>query len=141
MNPLTAIKESIHECWVNRNRYPAPLFKGYMVAILIQFAILSLLSINLPNTFTALNVGKSMLLDPHYWWGVSCLFGAACIGFEHSLRGWRAGVTSGYVCAIVSFIYLSYDYMLREPPIYAGTIVSVTASIFLGGLIYGRVRD
>jgi hypothetical protein len=119
---------------------PEAMFKGFVVAVLAQFSALSFFSIAGPTQFTVLHTLQTAFVSAHYWWGVASLLGAATLLFEPVLSTQRGMLLCGYTAAICSFAVLSFDFLLSRPPIYAGGVLSVTTIIFLGGLLYERVR-
>lgn len=112
---------------------PGFIFRAYVATVLVVFAVLSFASIPVCEDVL------SDFLQPNYWWGVCSLFGASSLLFRGSYAGWKTGALIGDAAAVLAFLYLSYDYLTRKPPIYAGGIFAVVAALFLvGGLIHER---
>lgn len=111
---------------------PSSVFRVYMAAVLLQFAILSLCSVRLVEY-------SDMLFDVNFWCGIFSGFGACSLAFKSHFKHWRAGAICSEIAAVATFIVLSYDYLTRKPPIVAGSVLSATAAVFLiGGLIHER---
>lgn len=116
-------------------RTPGGIFRAYMAAVLLQFAVLSFCSV---QTIQPLD----MPLDTAFWWGIFALFGAMGLLFRTTFRSWKAGTLISDISAVVTFSVLSYDFMTRKPPIFVGGVLSATAVAFLiGGLINERKSD
>lgn len=116
------------------------LYKVFVSLVLFQFGVLSFLSIGAPASVEALPMCDAMVRSSSFWWGIVSLYGAATLAFEPLIRGCWKTRAGGHSAALLAFLMLSYEFALRNPPIYAGIIFSATSVIFLGGLLYGLVR-
>lgn len=111
---------------------PGSIFRCYMAAVLLQFAVLSLADVHLVSDYDFIHDGS-------FWMGLFSAFGALSLLFRSSLAGWSAGAWATDAVSLITFGALSYDFLTRKPPIYAGGVLTVTSAIFLiGGLIYER---
>jgi|LGOV01.1.fsa_nt_gb membrane-bound ClpP family serine protease len=119
---------------------PFGLFKGFVVAVLLQFSILSCIGIVFDGAFSALPMLDAVVNSASYWWSFISMLGAMFILFDHTIKNHVALVVCGYSAAIVSFIVLGYDFILRKPPIYTAAVLSITAATILGGTFYERIR-
>lgn len=139
MSKLTStIKKIAKDTFEYHTESPSSLFKVFVSIVLSQFALLSLLSVS--NGMKDVPVLEGLLGSSHYWWGLLGLFGASSILFEKYIKGNLPVLAFGYLSAMSSFVLLSYDFAASRPPIHTGGILSATASIFLGGLLYGRLK-
>ena len=112
---------------------PGAIFRCYMAAVLFQFS-LSFSSVGMTDV-------TAVPFSEHFWWGVVSGFGAASLLFRNVFIYWSVGVVLSDVLSVIAFLFLSYDYLTRKPPLYAGGILAATAAVFLiGGLIYERRR-
>lgn len=116
------------------------VFKLFIAAVLTQFALLNIVSIASNNYVKDIPGFESLISSSHLWWGVFGLFGAASLAFEKCIAGSKAVLVLGYISCISSFIILTFDYAKSKPIIHTGGILSVTAAVFLGGLLYGRIK-
>jgi hypothetical protein len=116
----------------------AAVFKLFVSVVLFQFAFLSLLSVS--ADFSDIPVLESSMYSSHFWWGFLGLFGALSLLFEKYILKDKVVLSLGYLSAIMSLILLSYDFVARKPPIHTGGILSVTAGIFLGGILYASIK-
>lgn len=119
---------------------PAAVLKAFLAAVLVQFSILSFVSIVLPNGLEVVPTLHHIVQTSDYWWGLVSLIGAVFFVLEYHVRNWVVGQVVGYTSAIVSFGALVYDFAFRNPPVYAGVVLASTATIFIGGLVYDRLR-
>lgn len=138
---ISTIKGWVMPALINFKESNSFYFKAFIVSVLIQFAALSFAAVQLPDTYSAIPVVENLFSSSSFWWGWLGLFGAITLVLEYHVSKWFAGVVCGYVAAILSFVVLVYDLLYHEPPIYTGGIMSVTAVIFLGALVYERVRS
>lgn len=110
-----------------------------MATVLFQFSALSFASVNLVETQDLCTSAVGMVLNLSFWLGVFSSLGACSLAFRSKYASWPLGILISESAAVLAFITLSYDYLTRKPPIIAGSVLSVTAAIFLiGGLIYER---
>lgn len=137
---ITTLKDIFVQAYKEHQKSNSAIFKSFVILVLLQFSFLSFLAITsvCPDQFPVLS---NLFSSPHYWWGVCSLFGAACLFFEHYIKNCFPFVAIGYGAASISFLFLSYDYLFRRPPLHTGSILAVTATLFLGGLLYGRFRE
>jgi hypothetical protein len=139
---VKSIKETVKSIFKDSLEYHLnsveAVFKAFVAVVLIQFAALSLVSIT--NDVVDVPVLESVVSSAHFWWGLMGLYGAACLLFEKYIKGDKLVCVSGYLAAILSFLLLSFDFAASKPPIHTGGILAVTASVFLGGMLYGRIR-
>lgn len=119
---------------------PAAVFKLFVACVLVQFSVLSLCSISTGGSVEALPNLASTMTSLNYWWGLLGIFGAFSIVFEKYLMGYIPMLLIGYGSAMSSLGLLSYYLMTAKPPIHAGGILAATTVVFLGGLLYGRVK-
>jgi len=119
---------------------PAAVFKAFLAAVLFQFAVLSFLSINVPDHAAALPVLRAIMATAEYWWGLLSIIGSLFLLLEYHVRSWTTGIVIGYCSALISFCALVYEFMYNRPPIVAGGILAATAALFIGGLMYDRAR-
>lgn len=132
------VKDIIRQTVEYHTESPAAVFKAFISFVLVQFALLSLVSVT--TGVKDIPVAEGLVDSVHFWWGLLGLFGAASLIFEKFISGDKAVLTLGYLSAITSFVILSYDFAASRPPVLTGGILSVTASIFLGGLLYGKIK-
>lgn len=115
------------------------IFRAYMAVVLIQFAFLSFMNVELCAAAAFGDRLHDLFLSSSFWWGQFSLFGALSLVLRSKLVGWKLGALMGDVAAVCTFTFLSIEYLTSKPPIYAGGIMAATAVLFLiGGLIYER---
>ena len=118
---------------------PGVIFRLYMAAVLFQFSLLSFASVDLAATNDLCFGAFNMARDISFWLGVFSSLGACSLAFRSKYVNWPLGILLSESAAVLAFVTLSYDYLTRKPPIIAGSVLSITAAIFLiGGLIYER---
>lgn len=111
---------------------PGAVFRFYIASVLVIFALLSFASVPVCDDF-------DMIFQSSWWWGVISLFGAGSMFLRSKIVSWKLGAWIGDLSSITAFLFLTYDYMTRKPPIFSGGILAATAVIFLlGGLRYDR---
>lgn len=120
---------------------PASMFKSFMAAVLIQFSLLSFVSIVLPCGIEALPTLRAIMSSAEYWWGLLSMVGALFLLFDYHVRNWLLGQILGYSAAALSFVALAHDFMFHRPPIHAGGVFAATAVIFIGVLAYDHIRQ
>lgn len=130
------IKEALTEFKTSR----FGLFRGFVVAVLVQFSLLSCAGISSTCSLEVLPVLSTLANSADYWWCFISLFGALVLTFEHTFRKCLAFVYFGYASAIVSLLVLGLDFILREPPVYTAASLTITVAIFFGGLVYDRIK-
>lgn len=114
------------------------VFRLYMACLLLFFSLLSFYSINFPDRLSVFTQLTYLPFDLNFWWGSISIIGAGCLTFNSLVAKWRLGNFLGYFAAIISFSFLSVEWLTRKPPVYAGGIITITTIIFLlGGLRYG----
>lgn len=118
----------------------ASLYKVFVALVLVQFSVLSFLSVGTPADLDVLPMCDTLVRSSSFWWGLLSMFGALALAFESLLRGCWQTRAAGYLSAMLSFGMLGFEFLLRRPPMYAGIIFSATSVVFLGGLLYGLVR-
>ena len=119
---------------------PSAVFKVFISTVLVLFAVLSLVSNEVAPSVNVLPTLEKTLTSVNYWWGVLGLFGASSLLFEKYIKGNIVVLILGYSAAISSLGLLSYDFVTTKPPVHTGGILAATAVVFLGGLLYGRVK-
>ena len=108
------------------------IFRCYMAAVLFQFSILSFINVGVMDL-------AQVPFSESFWWGVVSGFGASSLLFRNQFIYWTVGVVLSDVLSVIAFLFLSFDYLTRKPPILAGGVLAATAAVFLvGGLIYER---
>lgn len=139
MNSLwNKLKNIFTESVDYHTKTPSAVFKAFISMVLVQFAMLSLVSIGCG--VKDIPVAESLVSSAHFWWGLLGLFGAFALVFEKYIKGDKAVLTLGYLSAISSLLILTYDFAGSQPPILTGGILTFTATMFLGGLLYGRLK-
>jgi hypothetical protein len=131
------IKQLIKDTYAYHTTGASAVFKLFIAVVLFQFALLSIASIS--NGISDIPILESHIASSHFWWGLFGLLGSFSLVFENYIKNDKAMLSFGYISAITSFILLSYDFVSRKPPIHTGGILSVTAGIFLGGILYGKL--
>lgn len=120
---------------------PGAIFRLYMAAVLLQFALLSFCSVNLTCESGTPERLHDLFLSTGFWYGQFSLFGAISLIFRSKVAQWKLGAFLGDLASVTMFGFLSYEYLTHRPPIYAGGIMAVTAILFLiGGLIKDAKR-
>lgn len=140
MSFLTKCKDICRESLDFHVGSPTAVYKLFIATVLVLFSLLSLVSISTGNAIQDVPVLEKSMASAHFWWGLLGLYGASTLFFEKYVKGSLLTVISGYVSAILSLSLLSYDFLTTKPPIYSGGILAATAVVFLGGLLYGRVK-
>lgn len=135
-----AIKEIIAETREYHVGKPAAVFKLFIAAVLVQFSILSLCNLGTNGCMEALPQLADTMRSANYWWGLLGIFGACSIVFEKYFMGYLPMLVIGYASAMSSLSILSFYLITAKPPIHAGGILAATAVVFLGGLLYGRIK-
>jgi len=119
---------------------PSSVFKLFISTVLIQFAFLSLVSVGTHNAIQDVPMVENICSSAHFWWGLLGLFGACSLTFEKYIKGSIGVLVAGYLSAISSLALLSYDFITTKPPVHTGGILAATAVVFLGGILYGRIK-
>jgi len=132
------IKNIFTESVEYHTKTPSAVFKAFISMVLIQFAMLSLVSIGCG--VKDIPVAEGVVSSAHFWWGLLGLFGASALAFEKYIKGDKLMLVLGYLSAILSLSVLTYDFAGSQPPILTGGILTATAIMFLGGLLYGRLK-
>jgi hypothetical protein len=140
MKYLTAIKDIVEEAFGFHASSPTALFKLFISTVLIQFAVLSLVSISTNGAVKDIPNLEAVWYSSHFWWGLLGLFGACSLVFERYIKGSLSVLVTGYLSAIASLALLSYDFITTKPPVHTGGILAATAVVFLGGILYGRIK-
>lgn len=130
------IKDLLRSSYEYHTSTNTSIFKLFVATVLVQFSLLSVMSVS--AGFSDIPILESVFASSHMWWGFLGMFGAFSLLFENFIKKDKFALSIGYISAIMSFILLSYDFVARKPPIHTGGILSVTAGIFLGGLLYGH---
>lgn len=118
---------------------PGTIFRAYIATILTIFSAFYFCNVPLCRGQGVGDTFHDLFLAPNYWWGVASLIGAASLIFRSKLDSWHEGHVAGDIIAVITFVYLSYDFIVEKPPMYAGGVLSGTAAIFLvGGMIHDR---
>lgn len=111
---------------------PGTIFRTYTAAVLLQFSLLSFCSVQMVNA-------ADILFNLSFWFGVFSSFGACSLLLRNKFIHWKAGSVLSEIAAVMTFAIMSYDYLTQRPPLIAGSILSLTAILFLiGGLVYER---
>jgi hypothetical protein len=139
-NLFDKIKAVITEAKEYHLDSPSAVFRLFVAVVLIQFSVLSLVNIESNGSFHAVDTLENTVTSAKYWWGISGLYGAVSLLFERYIKGSLPLIIAGYVAAIISLASLSYDYITTKPPVHTGGILAATTVVFLGGLLYGRIK-
>lgn len=109
------------------------VFRWYVAVVLIQFSVMGLFTpVPMCDDF-------DVFFQATFWWSIFGAFGALSLLLRKKLGSWKLGMFLGDLAAVVTFSFLSYDYLTRKPPIYAAGVLAATTAIFLiGGLINER---
>lgn len=131
---------TIKEAFTGFKSGPYGVFRGFIVAVLVQFSFLSCAGIASKGSLEVLPVLSTLANSVDYWWCFLSLLGALALTFESTIRDRMALLVCGYVAAITSLLVLGYDFVLRKPPVYTAATLAITAAIILGGILYDRIR-
>lgn len=120
---------------------PTSLFKNFAGVILIQFSLLSLFYMVIPECNSVLQVLDTLVASGDLWWGLLSVFGGVVLVGDSTIQKCPLFLWAGYVCAFISFIALGCDFLLRRPPAMAGVIMAFTVALYLTGVAYVRFRS
>lgn len=118
------------------------VFRLYVGIILVLFSALSFCEVTFDTELHLVDQLEAILLHASFWFGFSSLFGAITLFWQSKFQGWKFGLVSGYLSALTSFTFLSYEYAMQKPPVLTGLVITITLTIFIaiGGILNGVTR-